>query len=291
MVAVKLVEQYAIASLRNDVRDSLIMGGEQAILLQLFHPVTDKAVERCPNCHDDIYEGGESDCEVCYGTTFKGGVRAAHRVYALFTDQPVSEKFSKQGVWEDDVREFQAEAFPSLIEHDIVVRVRRWDDQKRATELEGFYKVAAVTQTSLRTGTRSGQQTWDVVGQRAALAKISTVLPITRYPVLGQLFPLTTTSANNNAPVSIYNPPVTQPDVKVVFTPAEGGDVSRPFTHVHPVPETTWVIEHPLNHFPSVTVIVNGELVEPDVYYPDPPDFSPVTVIFAEPTSGVAVLV
>lgn len=289
MAAIKLTEQYAIDSLRRDVRDSLIMAGEPCILLQMYHPEVDKDAPRCPNCHDDVYTGGEGDCTICYGTSVEGGIKAARRVWGLFSDHIAAEQWTRQGMWPPDAREIQTEAFPLLLEHDIVIRVRDWDDNKRPVAVEGFYNIAAVTRVSLRTGSRSGQQTWDVVGQRAAITLVNQTLPVTQFPVLGRSFEDVILSPNTH-PVSLHNPPVVMPDTRVVFIPAnEEDEVSRkPFTHLHPVPETVWTIVHELDHFPSVTVIVNQELVEPDVFYPAA---DTVRIEFADPTAGIAVLV
>lgn len=289
MAAIKLTEQYAIDSLRRDVRDSLIMAGEPCVLLQMYHPEVDTDAPRCPNCHDDVYTSGEGDCNVCYGTTVEGGIKAARRVYGLFSDHVAAEQWSRQGMWPPDAREIQTEAFPLLLEHDIVVRVRDWDIHKRPLTVEGFYNIAQVTRVSLRTGTRSGQQGWDVVGQRAAITLVNQTLPVTQFPVIGRSFEDVIVAPNAH-PISLLNPPVVQPDTRVIFIPArEEDEVARkPFTHVHPVPETEWTIVHELDHLPSVTVIVNQELVEPDVFYPDA---STVRIEFAEPTAGIAVLV
>lgn len=288
MAAIKLTEQYAIDSLRRDVRDSLIMAGEPCILLQMYHPEVDKDAPRCPNCQDDIYTSGEGDCTVCYGTTVEGGIKAARRVYGLFSDHVAAEQWSRQGMWPPDAREIQTEAFPLLLEHDIVIRVKEWDG-KRPVTVEGFYNIAQVTRVSLRTGTRSGQQGWDVVGQRAAITIVNQTLPVTQFPVIGRSFEDVILSPNQ-FPVSMTNPPVVQPDTRVIFIPAnEENEVTRkPFTHLHPNPEAIWTISHELDHFPSVTVIVNQELVEPDVYYPNA---TTVRIEFAEPTAGIAVLV
>lgn len=272
MVAIKLTEQYAIDSLRRDVRDSLIMAGEPCILLQMYHPEVDKDAPRCPNCHDDVYTGGEGDCNVCYGTSVEGGIKAARRVWGLFSDHIAAEQWTRQGMWPPDAREIQTEAFPLLLEHDIVVRVREWDNIKRPREIEGFYNIAAVTRVSLRTGSRFGQQTWDVVGQRAAVTIVNQTLPVTQFPVIGQSFEDVVFPINNRIEPVIEENPMDR----------------RPFTHQHPVPETVWTIPHELDHFPSVTVIVNQELVEPDVFYPEA---QVVRIEFEVPTAGIAVLV
>jgi len=289
VVAIKLTEQYAIDSLRQDVRDSLIMAGEPCILLQMYHAEIDKDVPRCPNCQDDIYTGGEGDCEICYGTTVEGGIKAARRVHGLFSDHVAAEQWTRQGMWPPDAREIQTEAFPLLLEHDIVVRVRDWDAAKRPLVVEGFYNIAQVTRTSLRTGTRSGQQGWDVVGQRAAITLVNHTLPVTKFPVLNRSFEDVIISPNS-FPVSLHNPPVVQPDTRVVFIPAQEEDElsRRPFTHLQHVASTQWQITHQLDHLPSVTVIVNQELVEPDVFYPTA---TTVRIEFENPTAGIAVLV
>lgn len=270
MSAIKLVEDYAVASLRRDVRDSLIMAGEQCVLLQMYHPEVDKDAPRCANCQDDIYTSGEGDCDVCYGTSVHGGIKAARKVWGLFSDHVAGEMYTKQGAWPPDAREIQTEAFPILLEHDVVVRIREWDRWGRPAAVEGFYNIAAVTRVSLRTGTRSGQQGWDVVGQRAAITLVNHSLPITRLPVLHQHF--------DEVSYSPYTPP----------PPVQEEPVAQPFTHSHPVPEAVWTVVHPLDHYPSVTVIVNQELVEPDVFYPAP---DTVRIEFATPTAGIAVLV
>lgn len=275
MAAIKLTEQYAVDSLRRDVRDSLIMAGEPCILLQMYHPEVDKGFPRCPICQDDVYTSGEGDCNICYGTTIEGGIKSALRVYGLFSDTMWSEQFAKQGQWIPDAREIQTEAFPLLVEHDYVIRIRDWDENQRPTAVEGFYNIAQVTRVSLRTGTRSGQQRWDVVGQRAAITVVNRTLSITQYPVLGQSFDGINLNPASTAPVaSAPVAPVAQP--------------STAFTHLQPVPAAVWTITHQFDHPPAVTVIVNQELVEPDVYYPKP---DTVRIEFAEPTAGMAVLV
>jgi hypothetical protein len=210
MTAIKLVETYAINSLRRDVRDALVMGGEQCILLQMYHPEVDTDQPRCPVCQDDVYTGGEGECDICYGTSVEGGVKAARRVHGLFTDHAAAEVYNKQGMWPNDVREIQTEAFPLLLERDVVVRITDWNTNNTPAAVEGFYNIAAVVRTSLRTGTRSGQQGWDVVGQRAAITKMNQSMPITQYPVVGVDF-TSPDLAPDGYPVGVHSPPVVQP--------------------------------------------------------------------------------
>jgi len=205
-MSLKLVENFAVAQMRRDIRDALQSYGEQAIVLGLRHEIADGDAERCL-CDDDIYNEGEGDCGVCYGTRFADPVKKVAKVWAVFTDQVADEEFAKTGVWEPDVREIQTEAFPLLMQHDFVVRVRRWTADGQAAEVEGFYLVQKVTTDSLRTGNRFGQYVWDVVGQKASVTKVPNSVAITRYPVLGHDF-----AAPVIEPVgALATPPVTQP--------------------------------------------------------------------------------
>ena len=171
----KLWEPFGIRYLRSQVKDSLQYHGEEAVLLQLYH-AKDEAlgINRCPRCHWDVYQDGENMCPVCFGTSFfndqtqTGGVRAAYRVWCLFTDHVVSEQYLKQGVMTPDQRTVQCQPFPLLMEHDIIARVRRWDPVTHTALSEpDFFSVDAVTRNSLRTGSRFGQTADDVVGQTA----------------------------------------------------------------------------------------------------------------------------
>ena len=247
-MTVKLVEDFAIVQVRKDIRDALQSVGEPAIILALRHPTTDASAERC-SCHDDVYNDGESGCSQCYGTSFAEPIKEAARVWAVFTDKPDAENQTAQGTFTPDQRQVQTEGFPVLMEHDVIVRVRRWGladpeiriengmfipardtgipdgsgmyfpqitsperddgtgmyqlgpedlDTHRPTpvEIEGFYGVQTVVVDSVRTGGRFGQYGWDIVGQKATVTRLSSSAPITRYPVVGEVFALPTIPPN-----------------------------------------------------------------------------------------------
>jgi len=279
MTAIKAVEDYYIRTTRQDVRDSLVMAGEQCVLLSMARPEIDKDTPRCPACNDDVYSSTDGECSVCYGTSMYPPIKDVRRVHGLFADHIVSEQFLKQGMWAADSREAQFEWYPLLVEHDFIIRVRQWDANGRATELEGFYGVQAVTRDSLRTGTRFGQERWDVIGQRAVISKLAPTLPICSYPVLGVDF---------STPVNITGPVVVvPPDQRVVLVPA-GATEPESYTFEQPTPADPWIIVHPLDHYPSVALIVNGEVVEAPVSYPAP---DTVVVTFGQPVAGRAELV
>lgn len=193
MAVIKLVENYAVTQLRKDVRDSLMMAGEQAILLQLYHP-GDKDAQPCVVCGDDIYNSPEMDCPSCYGTLFEGGVRQAQLVWALFTDRDVSEQLSPRGTYRPDQRSVQLEGFPLVSEHDVIVRVQQWSSPNTPTVIEGYYMLQTVTRRSLRTGNRFGQYSADVVAQKAAVSELNgAVKSIVNYPIVGVSFTASTT--------------------------------------------------------------------------------------------------
>lgn len=290
-MAIKLVEDYAVAQLRRDVRDSLIMAGEECIVLQLYHAGDADALP-CPQCGDDVYKSAEHDCTSCFGTMFDGGVRVATRSWALFTDHEVSEQLGPRGVYRPDQRHIQTEAFPWLNEHDVVVRVRKWDSGHTPLEVEGYYELEKVQRRSLRTGSRFGQWSWDTVAQLAQLSELHPeAMHITDYPVIGKVFEESIMVEPSSERGTFI---VVQPDVKVVYFPFQadtGGVVPEPqfpsasFVFEQAVPVSIWTINHGLGFKPDVTVIVGGEEVDTDVDYPNN---NTVVLTFATPQSGIA---
>jgi hypothetical protein len=302
MAIIKLVEPWNVNYLRTQVRDSLMYFGEEAILLQLYHPEIDKNIGSCPRCTNDVF-GAENMCITCYGTglyndsTGLGGVKDARRAWCVFSDHVVSETLGQRGVLAADNREVQCEAFPLLMEHDIIVRVKCWgnsdgnplpytfpeefvDDTHIALSEGRFYSIDAVTRNSLRTGNRYGQTWEDVIGQKAQCSWLPPrSLGILQYPIQGQSFPAATLES--------YPVPraVVEPDTKVVFYPVS----QQPsFTYTQTTPSSTWVITHALGHLPSVTIVVGGEEVDADVDYPS---LTQVSITFAEPQVGSVELV
>lgn len=297
MAVIKLTEPYAITQLRRDVRDSLMTNGEQAILLQLYHPGEDDSVP-CPQCGDDLYKSPEMDCPSCYGTMFDGGVRKAMKVWAMFSDKPYTESHGPRGEFHPDAREVQLEAFPRVMEHDVVVRVDGWNATGTPSSVYGYYILQGVNQRSLRTGNRFGQSSFDIVAQKAQLTRLpESMKAITMYPILGQFFEASVqlTPATPTLPAALR----AEPDTKIIYFPFEpapggvepvepgapSGGTSDAFVFVQATPAATWTITHPLGYKPSVTVLVGGEEVEPDVAVPDT---QVVVVTFSTPQAGEA---
>ena len=185
---IKLVENYAVNQARQDVRDSLQAHGERCIVMSMYHRFNDPDKPMCPYCTDDIYTDSGEPCSICWGTGVQGGLKQASKVWGMFTDSTNSEDFSKRGVWQPDQRDFQTEAFPVLLQHDYVIRVRRWNLNNTPAEIEGFYAVMDVTLSNIRTGTRFGQSNADIVGQTAKTSKLSESATITKFPVIGVQF-------------------------------------------------------------------------------------------------------
>lgn len=293
MAVIKLVEDYSVRQLRADVRDSMMMAGEQAVLLQTYHAGDPDAVP-CPECGDDIYDSPERHCTTCYGTMFAGGVRAAMKIWALFTDHQYSEQLGQRGQYEPDNRHVQMEAFPLVTEHDIIVRVQNWDSAGAAGVLKGFYMLGPVDQRSLRTGNRAGQYNWDIVGQKANVSELpQRRYGITTYPIAGQVFEesaeLLTATATTPAGA------ILEPDVKVIYfpfsaesgglTPDQPAQVSTGYTFTQVIPASVWTIPHTLGYEPQVSIIVGNEEVEAEV---DFPNNSVVVISFGVPVAGSA---
>jgi hypothetical protein len=296
MAIIKLVEPYAVNYARTCVRDALMYHGEESVLLSLYRE-TDN-VQRCPRCHNDAYNDSEADCPVCYGTTWysdadrKGGVRDARRAWCIFTDHSVSEQYGQYGTLTPDQRTVQTEAFPMLVEHDFIVRVKRWSPTHEVLEVGGFYQVEAVTRNSLRTGNQYGQTWQDVIGQSTTCSWIppSTMGLPQLYPVLGETFPAATIQGT---PIPTA---VVEPDTKVVFYPinvatgnVDGATATweAAFAFQQTAPAAVWTITHTLGHLPEVNIIVGGESVDAQVDYPN---INTVVITFAAPQTGTAEL-
>ena len=259
MATVKLVEDYAISQARNSVRDSLQMHGERCVLLSMYHPFFDGDAPKCPFCTDDVYTESGQMCTICWGTGIQGGVKQAVLVWGLFTDRQVEEKYQQHGIWAADNREFQTEALPLLIEHDYVVRVRRWNNNHTPAEIEGYYGIQAVVRDSLRTGDRFGQTATDVVGQRASISLVSDATNIARYPVVGVEF-----SSASSTP-ALTPPPIVAPNMASVPPP---GATKHAYTIGDGI-STTITIDHYLGTEDVLVQLYDtttGEQVDTNVY-------------------------
>lgn len=89
--------------------------------------------------------------------------------------------------------------------------------------------------------------------------------------------------------ITVY---VTETEIVEVSTGAVGppgspGVAGSGYLVNQPTPSGTWVLNHPLNRKPSVAVYdVSGQQIVPDIYVTD----TAVTLVFATPTAGTAVL-
>jgi hypothetical protein len=275
-MAIKLVENYAVSMARHDVRDSLQMHGERCIVLAMYHNYADKEdFPACPYCTDDVYTGSGKLCTVCFGTSIQGGVKQAALVWGMFTDDVKDEKASSRGLWKTDEREFHTQHTPLLVEHDYVVRVRRWNDDYTPAEIEGYYGIRAVTQNSLRTGDRFGQTTADIVGQRAQISRVSDAVDIAKYPVIGVSF-----SAATDANPTPLPPPIVAPNSMVVIPPVSTAKYA--YT-IGDGASTTITINHMLGTKELVVQlydVASGEQVDTNVYAST---ISSVTLTFQDP--------
>lgn len=173
MARIDLTEPYAIRTARKQVQESLQAHGEEVIGLRMFHANLDKGAERCPNCYDDVYKQAETkDCSVCYGTTFKGGVKQLFRMWAMFDDSPNVEREEKRGIWQSGDRAAQFEAHPYLHENDFFIRVPRWSHDHRPLQFGDAFAIGPVTVMSLRTGNQFPQTDQDRIGQKTQVLRM-----------------------------------------------------------------------------------------------------------------------
>lgn len=182
----RVPRQHGVRRGRKQFIEAAQSVGEEAIALEMFKPTIDKNVPRC-ECFDSIYGQGETlDCPICYGTTIRGGVKSATRIWAIFTDTNNSEDIRRRGEYLPDEREVQFDSVPTLYQHDYIVRVKRWDNDI-PLEVDGRYVLRAVNEHTLRVGKRFGQQEIDKIGQRTRIQRLTEDHVIYQY----QLPPLT----------------------------------------------------------------------------------------------------
>ncbi len=186
MPVLALPEPYANATAAQHVREALASLGEEVMVLSMFHEEVDSGVvQRCTRCWDDVYQqASESDCPVCYGTSFQGGVRQRFRAWALFTDdQGKVEKFTRRGLTTPHTFGIQLEHYPEVTEHDYVVRVASWSNDHRPLALGDRYSLMNMTEISLRTGAAMGNQTYDRLGYRGQAEWQDSSAAIYLYPI------------------------------------------------------------------------------------------------------------
>lgn len=172
MGRVDLVEDFATRTLRKQVREAMQAHGEEIIALRMYHPVLDEPAQpRCPNCYDDVYKQGEFfDCTVCYGTTFKGGIKELARCWAILSSSPDEEERKKRGVYQRVPRSIMFESSVDLKQNDYFFRVRRWSKAHEPVEMGEAYVLDQVSEDDLHTGNQFKQTPQDVVGQKARIS-------------------------------------------------------------------------------------------------------------------------
>ena len=118
--------------------------GELCLVLQMYNPQNSEGIERC-ECYNEMY--GQSDyqgslecCPLCFGTTFKGGVRNSYIAPLLISEPNLSNQVKPNGSIATYTANFQFPWYVDVFEFDYVLRLNWWDitqnDQK-----EGMYTV------------------------------------------------------------------------------------------------------------------------------------------------------
>jgi len=190
MARLDLEEKWAVAHLRESVRDSLRSHGEECILFSMYRTSRHQnIVPRCPDCYDEIYAGkARPDCTRCWGTSFDGGIFKVNRAWAIFTGADNDETQLRTGVWSSNKRDLQTESYPELDQHDYVARVESWTRDHRPRVLNGIWITGVVDVVSLRTGGVFNDYAKAGVGQRTQIDRVPEDQVIYQYPIIGQRF-------------------------------------------------------------------------------------------------------
>lgn len=173
MGRVDLTEPYAIRSMRQRVRESLQMHGEEVVALHMFHTDPDQGVQPRCVCFNDVYQQGDhAGCDLCYGSTFEGGIKELSRAWAMFTTDTLDEKQTRQGEYQPFSHQVQLESLPTLVENDYLLRIGKWTRDHRPLNIFAAYDLKSMTPESLRTGNQLGQDGKDYIGQRGKATQL-----------------------------------------------------------------------------------------------------------------------
>lgn len=185
MPVIRLPRQHTVSRARAQFLEAAQTVGEVVILLSMYHASVDTGtVPRCTVCYDSVYQQSDTSiCTNCFGTTFEGGIKAVSRGWAIVVDNVLDQQFRKRGQWNDDDRNLQLEPVIPFMDHDYIIRVKRWDPQFRPLQLGDRYIVEDIDEISLRTGSRYGQQVIDVYALKSRMRALPTEHVIYQYAV------------------------------------------------------------------------------------------------------------
>lgn len=193
MALIRLPQQYATNRQAQAVRDAMMMIGEEAILLVMYHPAVDEGKQpRCHRCYDaDYAENADYMCQVCYGTTFEGGIKRMGRVWTIISDNTnAQELLQRFGEFEDDERLVQFEALTEVHQHDFVARVQQWTRDHRVAALGPLMSIDSVPSPhSLRTGNRFGNGPFDDYGVSTKASIVHKLHPLHSLNLIGTPIP------------------------------------------------------------------------------------------------------
>jgi hypothetical protein len=175
--------------------DSAQRLGEQIIALKMFKSSDPNNSSRQKSEHwDEVYQQVDYfDRENNdYGNVFNGGVDQAYRIWSIWNESTDGEQYSKRGEFLAEKREVQTEPWPELVQHDYLIRVKRWSPTGVPLELHPFRYVITtpVTDATVHTGGQLSQTDADRWGQRFSVSALPENHPIYEYSVdLTQPFP------------------------------------------------------------------------------------------------------
>lgn len=185
MAVIRLPQPYASNHVAMQNMEALQTIGEEVIYLSMFHVNIDGDTHpRCPNYDPDYNQDDHFKCNLCFGTTYQDGVKAACRAWAIVGDAQNMEDFSKQGVWNKERVTAQLEITPVTMSNDYIVRVQKWSDTHVPTVLGEPYIIEDVGVRSVRTGAKFGQvYRQDYFGQKTYMSRVDPNHPIRLYSI------------------------------------------------------------------------------------------------------------
>lgn len=186
MAVIRLPQPYTVSWAAKNTREALASLGEECVILHTYHINEDLDTRsRCQNFNPIYKQEDHWNCVYCFGTTFQGGVKEVWRAWGIFTDKPIDEKYAKTGEWEPDNRSVQIENEPTLIRHDFIARVARWDNTHSPIAFGDRYVIDVVRELTIRTGNVYGQPPdgSQKYGQSANLHRLPDNHPIQNYVI------------------------------------------------------------------------------------------------------------
>lgn len=131
MTVVRVYQPHTFDFMSNAVKDAASILGERIVYCEMWNTQNaPKGMPRCKYCYDDVY--GESDttggiCKYCFGTTYKGGIKAAHFTNAIMSSPDTTSTYHKEH-GEFDTENLTCQVSDDIKPHekDYILRIAGW---------------------------------------------------------------------------------------------------------------------------------------------------------------------